>query len=159
MDFCFYCCICVTRVYGIKIITMQSIFSYWHFNIITTALLLLLCIGYLYSINFHLKKKSVYFFSGIFLILVCITSPLHFVGENYLFSAHMLSHVLLLLIAAPLLVAGLPEENKFKDFFLILSKKNYEVPLVSWLFGVGIMWIWHVPYIFHQLVAMKNMEA
>ena len=138
---------------------MHSIFFYWNFNLSTTALLLMLIIAYLYTVNLSLKQQSLYFLSGLVIIIICIASPLHYVGENYLFSAHMLSHVLLLLIAAPLLVAGIPEENKFKKKMLFLSKKIYKTPLLSWITGVGIMWIWHVPYIFHPLVSMNGMQA
>ncbi len=138
---------------------MRSIFSYWNFNLSTTVFLMLLVFAYLYTINFSLKKQSLYFLSGLVLIIICTASPLHYVGENYLFSAHMLSHVLLLLIAAPLLVAGIPEENKFKKQLLFLSNKIYQAPLLSWIVGVGFMWIWHVPYIFHQMVSMNGMQA
>ncbi len=138
---------------------MRSIFSYWNFNLSTTVFLLLVVFAYLYIINFSLKKQSVYFLSGLFLIIISIASPLHYIGENYLFSAHMAAHVLLLLIAAPLLVASIPEENKFKKQFLFLSKKIYQAPLLSWSAGVGIMWVWHVPYIFHQMVSMNGMQA
>lgn len=138
---------------------MRSILSYWDFNLSTTAFLLLLTFAYLYTINFNLKRQSLYFFSALVLTIICVASPLHFIGENYLFSAHMLSHVLLLLIAGPLLVAAIPAENKFKKQFLFLSKNIYQAPLLSWVIGVGIMWIWHIPSIFHQLVSMNGMQA
>ncbi len=138
---------------------MRSIFSYWNFNLSTTTFLLLLVFAYLYTVHFKIRKQSLYFLAGWILIIICIASPLHYIGEHYLFSAHMLSHVLLLLIAAPLLVAAIPKENRFKEQFLLLSKKIYQAPLISWIAGVGIMWVWHIPYIFHQLVSMNGMQV
>ncbi len=138
---------------------MRSLFSYWSFDYFTIAFIVLLCFAYLYAINFQLKKKSAYFFSGIIILLIAVTSPLHFIGENYLFSAHMISHVLVLLIAAPLIVAGIPQENRFKNFLTVFSERLCRLPVAAWIIGVSIMWVWHVPYIFNQLFMMHDMSA
>ncbi|HEU5365029.1 MAG TPA: cytochrome c oxidase assembly protein [Hanamia sp.] len=135
---------------------MHSIFSYWRFDFITIIFLVGLCVLYFYTINLKIKKQSIYFFTGIFLLILCIASPLHFLGENYLFSAHMLSHVLIILIAAPLIVAGIPAENKFKKILVLFSKKG--IFIICWFIGVGIMWLWHVPYIFNHVFSMQRMS-
>ncbi len=134
---------------------MRSIFSYWHFGFSNIDFIVGLGLIYVYAINFKIKKQSVYFFTGIFLLFLCIASPLHFLGENYLFSAHMLSHVLIILIAAPLIVAGIPAENKFKKTLALFSKKR--IVIICWFTGVGIMWLWHIPYIFNHLFSMNGM--
>jgi cytochrome c oxidase assembly factor CtaG len=136
---------------------MRSILSYWQFDIPTIVFIVALCILYLYAINFKIKKQSFYFFSGIFLLILCVGSPLHFLGENYLFSAHMLTHVLIILIAAPLIVAGVSAENKFKKILLKFSK--IRIPFICWFTGVGIMWLWNIPYIFNQLFSMNGMAG
>ena len=137
---------------------MHSLYSYWSFDYITTAFIVLLCFAYLYAINFQLKKQSAYFFAGIILLITCVASPLHFLGENYLFSAHMLSHTLILLIVAPLLVAGIPKENKFTNGFISITKKISKLPFASWLVGVSVMWFWHVPSIYNNMF-MMNMQS
>ena len=136
---------------------MNSIYSYWNFDPGIMALLAGISFGYLFIIGFRFRKQSLYFFAGILLIFFCETSPLHFLGENYLFSAHMLVHVLILLIAAPLLVAGIPAENRLKRQFLNLSATLFKNPYLAWIVGVGIMWFWHIPYIFNQLFSMQPM--
>ncbi|MEO6814013.1 MAG: cytochrome c oxidase assembly protein [Ginsengibacter sp.] len=136
---------------------MRSIFSYWHFDPAVILFLSALCIIYLYAIHFKLRKRSLYFLGGILLIILCVASPLHFLAENYLFSAHMASHVLLLLIAAPLLVAGIPKENRFKKFFLTLSSSKIKIFILCWFAGVGIMWFWHIPDIFNQATSGHGM--
>jgi putative membrane protein len=135
---------------------MRSIFSYWQFDTPTIAFIVGVSILYFYAINFKIKKRSFYFFSGIFLLILCTSSPLHFLGENYLFSAHMLSHVLIILIVAPLIVAGIPAENKFKKTLLTFSK--IRKPVICWFIGVAIMWLWHIPYIFNSLFGMPAMS-
>ena len=137
---------------------MRSIFFYWHFDPIVILFLSALCIIYLYAIHFKLKKQSLYFFAGILLILLCVASPLHFLAEHYLFSAHMVSHVLLLLIAAPLLVAGIPKENRLKKYLLSLSTNKIRIVVLCWFTGVAVMWFWHIPYIFNQATSMHGME-
>lgn len=138
---------------------MRSIFSYWDFNIANVAFLLLLISFYLYITNFRFTKKSIYFFTAIFIMIICIASPLHYLGEHFLFSAHMVSHVLILLIAAPLFIASIPKDNRVKKSYEFISKKIYASPLVSWLVGVSIMWLWHIPFIFNQMFSMPGMNT
>ncbi len=136
---------------------MRSIYSYWHFDLGMMFFIIALCLLYLYAIHFKLRKQSLYFFGGIILIILCVASPLHFIGKNYLFSAHMVSHVVILLIAAPLLVAGIPEENSFKKNFVPLSKRKLRIPVLSWFTGVGVMWFWHIPSIFNKVTSGQGM--
>ena len=129
---------------------MRSLFTYWHLDGIMAMFLILICIGYFYLTGFRLVMRSTYFFAGLLLIIVSVASPLQFLGENYLMSAHMASHVMLLLIATPLLVMGIPE-NTHNKFIMVVSKKLSKIPWVSWMAGVCIMWFWHIPSIFNQL--------
>lgn len=136
---------------------MNTLFSYWHFGLLTTAFIATLCIFYLYMIHFKLSTKGFYFFGGILVLIFCIDSPLHFLGEKYLFSAHMLSHVMIILMAAPLIVAGVPSENRYKKSLMAFSKKITGIPFICWFTGVAIMWFWHIPYIFNQMFSIHGM--
>jgi putative membrane protein len=137
---------------------MQSLIRYWHLDGLMAVFLdglmavflIGLCIGYFYLVDFKIERKSKYFFSGYTLIILAVASPLHFLGENYLMSAHMATHVILLLIAAPLLVVGFPENgNKnIRVFSAWLSRH----PWFPWITGVCTMWFWHVPVIFNWLL-------
>jgi putative membrane protein len=129
---------------------MRSLYTYWHLDGLMAIFLTCLCLGYFYGAGFHLSKKSRYFFAGFGLIILSFASPLRFLGENYLMSAHMTSHVLILLIAAPLLVLGVPEitGNKYLDPFSELLIRH---PWLPWMAGVCIMWFWHIPIIFNRL--------
>lgn len=46
---------------------------------------------------------------GVLVIFFSLVSPLHVLSDGYLFSAHMLQHVLLTLVAPPLLILGTPD--------------------------------------------------
>ena len=136
---------------------MHDLFYYWNFDWVIVTLILLLCAGYFYTNFYKLNKQAIYFFTGIFLVIICTLSPLHFLGENYLFSVHMATHTILLLIAAPLLLAGFPVEKRCKKQFDFISGKAAKFPFLFWIAGVGIMWIWHIPSIFNQMFSMDGM--
>jgi len=83
---------------------------------------LLLCLflewGYLYAVR-HLRPRisdagrvkgsqMVAFHLGVLALYVAGGTPIHDLGEEYLFSVHMVQHLLFTLVAAPLLLVGTP---------------------------------------------------
>lgn len=54
------------------------------------------------------RSQVIYYSLGVLTIYAAAGSPLHDLADQYLASAHMLQHVLLMLVAAPLLLAGIP---------------------------------------------------
>jgi len=52
--------------------------------------------------------EPVWFFAGLGVLLLALNGPLHDLSDYYLFSAHMVQHLLLTLVVAPLLLAGTP---------------------------------------------------
>jgi putative membrane protein len=83
-----------------------------------------------------------YFSLGIGVLLVALLSPLHHLAEERLW-AHMVQHELLMVIAAPLLVAARP----LVALRLALPRWLSD-PLVAWVAHAAAIWLWHVPGIF-----------
>jgi putative membrane protein len=54
-------------------------------------------------------RQVVWFASGLVTIWVAASWPLHDLAEDYLYSAHMLEHLLISLVAPPLLLLGIPD--------------------------------------------------
>jgi putative membrane protein len=52
--------------------------------------------------------RQIAFMSGLVVMLIALATPLDTIGDQYLFTAHMLQHLLLTLVAAPLLLGGTP---------------------------------------------------
>src|SRR5260221_7474351 len=52
--------------------------------------------------------QTVSFLLGIFFMFLSLVSPLDELGDSYLFSAHMVQHLVLTMIGPPLLVIGTP---------------------------------------------------
>ncbi|HET8572659.1 MAG TPA: cytochrome c oxidase assembly protein [Edaphocola sp.] len=129
---------------------MKPLFQYWHFNSGMMILVLVAAGFYLAVSKLKLRKGAVVFFSGLLLMALMESSPLHFLAMHHLFSAHMIIHVVILLIGAPLMVwgwpHGLPGIEKNKASF---SRFASRYPWLCWLCGVGIMWFWHIPMIFN----------
>jgi putative membrane protein len=128
---------------------MRSLFTYWHLDGFMAIFLLSLGLLYFYETGFKYPKKSIFFIAGLLMITISVGSPLDFLGENYLLSAHMLSHVLVLLVATPLLVLGIPDQKS--KWLYWLGGKLRNLPWLAWFVGVSIMWFWHIPAIFNQL--------
>jgi cytochrome c oxidase assembly factor CtaG len=72
--------------------------------------------------------------------LLTLMSPLAALAQGYLFSAHMLQHILLVLAVPALALMALPESARMAARFARLLN-----PGVCWACGVGAMWIWHAP--------------
>lgn len=90
----------------------------WGFHPDVVLLCLALGGGYLYVVTQlrqrisdagRVKRSQIVYYSlGVLTIYVAAGSPLHDLADSYLASAHMLQHVLLTMVAAPLLLAGVP---------------------------------------------------
>lgn len=129
---------------------MRTILSYWSFSISSFIVVMLLAAWIIFTGSIRSKGVLVFIF---ILSVLCFFSPLQILSAHYLFSAHMTVHVLLLLVIGPLLVINLnPKQNKFSSFFHFLK----EHPVLSWIAGVSMMWMWHIPRIFNT--AMMSMH-
>ena len=118
---------------------MSSVFlnTYFHYEII--AGLILLEFIYL-AIVFGLKnkfsidpqtdyKKSIIFLLGVLVLFLALVWPVHYISEYYLFSAHMLQHVMISYIAPPLLLLGL--NHKITDLLFIFKFTKHIFNFIS----------------------------
>lgn len=132
--------------------TQELLIEAWDFTPALLFGILLIGVLYLYWTKFKITPQSGWFFGGLILLLLTLASPLHFLGEGYLFSAHMGQHMLLLLVVPPLLLAGIPEKV-FGKYFNI----NFQIsPAICWLSGVAIMWFWHIPAVFNAIMQSSS---
>lgn len=90
----------------------------WHVHADVVLLCVSLQAAYLYAVTQlrgmvsdagRVKRRQVWFFSaGVLAVYAVSGTPIHEISEQYLFSAHMLQHTVYTLVAAPLLLAGIP---------------------------------------------------
>jgi cytochrome c oxidase assembly factor CtaG len=104
------------------------------------------------------NKQFTCFLTAVFILSLSISLPLHFLGEHYLFSAHMIIHVLLLLVGAPLMVLAIPAHNRFENPLKKISRALQHWPVLCWLTGIGIMWFWHIPAVYRHLMQTHTLQ-
>jgi cytochrome c oxidase assembly factor CtaG len=106
----------------------------------------LLCVAALviYGTRFRarLVPRAGHFVAAVAIFFLALASPIGVLARGYLFSAHMLQHLLLLLAVPPLVLLGLPRDTKVGAGGRPGGAIRYVGP---WLAGVGAMWIWHEP--------------
>jgi len=113
--------------------------------------------AYLWVVRFRMNHKTVLFGSGVLLMLLTLIGPLDFLGDDYLFSAHMMEHILLYLAVPPLLLLGLPPAPIRSLLSIDIVAKAEELlrrPTIAWLVAVGAMWLWHLPVLYNA--ALNN---
>lgn len=132
---------------------MKNIFSYWQFDISSLIILFGVVVIYVGSGAFRQQKTIWPFAIALLLMIVCFFSPLGILSQYYLFSAHMTVHVLLLLIAGPLLLLSFNGNSRPYSLFHFFARR----PLLCWLAGVGIMWFWHIPIVFNQVMHLPEL--
>lgn len=113
------------------------------------------------------------FIGGWVTLAVALVSPLHALSEA-LFSAHMLQHELLMLVAAPLLVIGRPLAMFVWAFpsnarlrigaatrsgWLRHPWRWLTAPAVAWVLHAAALWCWHAPRFFEAALARPGIHA
>lgn len=118
--------------------------------------------AYLWVVGFRMNRKTALFGSGVLLMLLTLIGPLDFLGDNYLFSAHMMEHLLLYLAVPPLLLLGLPPEpvQSFLSIEIAAKAERFlRRPTIAWLPAVGAMWLWHLPVLYNAALNNEGIHA
>lgn len=129
---------------------MKNILSYWQLDISSMIIMVIILAIYMFSQSYRQKQTVLPFAFANVLMILCFFSPLSILSQYYLFSAHMAVHVLLLLIVGPLLLVSFNRDNKRYGLFHFFA----QYPLLCWMAGVGIMWLWHIPVVFNNMMHM-----
>ena len=92
------------------------------------------------------------FHAGTLMGLLALVSPLDELGDQYLFSAHMIQHIMLMFITAPLWLIGAPSwlVDKIIPKFAVNLLRRFGKPQFAFGIFVLTLWIWHIP-IFYEL--------
>jgi putative membrane protein len=112
------------------------------------------------------RWQATCFCNGWLMLAVVLVSPLDPLGEE-LFSAHMVQHELLMLVAAPLMVLGRPlavfvwalpaawrrsTRNVTGLPAVAYSWRFVTHPLAAWIIHALVLWVWHAPPFFQASV-------
>jgi len=100
-------------------------------------------------------RKIATFTLGVLVIFVAVLSPIHVVAEKYLFSVHMIQHVLITLIAPPFLIIGTPDwliRPLLRPNWAFRGLKILTNPVGAFLVFNLVFSIWHLPSLYHVSV-------
>ncbi len=144
---------------------MESIWTHWHGHpdvIIGLSILegiYLLGVGPIrerYNLADRTDPRQIATFTlGVLVIFVSLLSPLHELSDSYLFSAHMLQHVLLTLIAPPLLIVGTPDwliRPLLRPDVAFRAAKLITHPVLAFLIFNAMFALWHLPGLYNLSV-------
>jgi putative membrane protein len=121
----------------------------------------LLIYGYMLFVRFRFELKSLSFLAGVLVLLLALASPLEMLADNYLFSAHMLQHLLLWEFVPPFLILGLPIKplrRALQRPLLNRIERFLARPTLAWSLGVGAMWVWHFPALYEAALLDQNIH-
>jgi cytochrome c oxidase assembly factor CtaG len=135
--------------------------SDWNLDPFLLAVTLALLVGYLAAIGplrerLRLgepapRRRVMFFIAGWLALAISFFSPLDAIGRRYLFLASTLQLVLITSVAAPLLLAGLPEWL-VKRLLPLRALRDMMGGIMFALFAIilfnGALLIWHIPPLF-----------
>ncbi len=122
------------------------------------------------------RLRHAYFYAGLAVLLIALASPLERLSEQ-LFWAHMLQHVLLLVVAPPLIVLARPWVRLWRALgvearrslahsfasgrlrWLRRLSATLGAPLPSFLLFSGVVLVWHVPVLFDATLHSEALHA
>jgi cytochrome c oxidase assembly factor CtaG/cytochrome c2 len=120
-----------------------------------------------------LTRESLFFISGLSILALALTSPLHAAG-SVLFSAHMIQHEVLMAVAAPLLVLGRPGAPLIWGLPVVMRRPVGRIfsagilrmlwsvvtrPFVAFLLHGAAIWVWHAPQLYDASVTSNTVHV
>jgi putative membrane protein len=107
-------------------------------------------------------RTKLTFYSGLATLYVAQGTPLHIIGHDYLFSAHMLEQSLVYMVAPPLIMLGLPGWllNPLWNIRMVRNVKKFSLhPFVAMLSFNALFSLYHIPSIFDAVNANGGMHT
>jgi len=121
----------------------------------------------------HRDGQALAFLGGWLALVVALVSPLDALGSA-VFSAHMVQHEILMLIAAPLLVLARPLAvwiwafpagarrrigQAVRQRAVDAAWRRITTPIAAWLLHAVVLWAWHAPWLFEAALARPWIHA
>ncbi|GAC1424063.1 MAG: cytochrome c oxidase assembly protein [Ktedonobacteraceae bacterium] len=120
---------------------------------------------YLYAVGplrvkYHLAdavktSQVVSFLLGVNVIFWTLFTPLDRLADDYLFSAHMVLHLLLSFAGAPLMVLGIPGwlvAPLLRNRTVLKIGQFFTMPILTGVLFNANLWFWHAPPIYNAMI-------
>jgi putative membrane protein len=133
----------------------------WPFDPTVYAGLLLLALGYAALARGRAdigRRQSLYYATGLLTIWVALETPIDTVSDHYLQSVHMLQHVLIGLVAPPLLLLAL-SPSMVATLLRIPGLRAATEPVPAQLAFAFVMGAWHLPFLYDLAVRSEGVHV
>jgi cytochrome c oxidase assembly factor CtaG len=107
-------------------------------------------------------SRVVAFLLGVAVIFLALVSPLDELGDDYLFSAHMVQHLLITLVAPPLMLWGTPGwllALALRHRLLRRVAKALTLPFVAFFLFNADIFLWHAPLLYDATLEDTNIHV
>ena len=141
--------------------------SWWRWSIHPSTVIGIAALGALYiSAGARLGRKASiaersFFLSGLLVMFASLNGPIHDLSDDYLFSAHMVQHLLLTLAVPPLLLAGTPgwmlRPLLSRRYISSIVRRFMRAPIAFVVFNLTIA-IWHLPPFYNAAMAHHSLH-
>jgi putative membrane protein len=105
------------------------------------------------------RKQSI--FAGLFVMFASLNGPLHDLSDDYLFSAHMVQHLVLTLAMPPLLIAGVPGwmlRPLLRNRAVYAVARRVTKPVFCFTIFNVVIAAWHIPQLYNAAMANHNIH-
>ncbi len=107
------------------------------------------------------RRRATLFSLGVFVLWVGASWPIHDLAERYLYSFHMVQHMLLTLVAPPLLIAGMPPwllRGFLRPRPVLVVFRFFTRPLVALILFNSVLLFTHWPTIVDASVGSEGLH-
>jgi putative membrane protein len=144
-----------------------AVINWWRWSIHPSTAIGIAALGALYLWAAHRSAQSpsteqkVFFFSGLVVMFASLNGPIHDLSDGYLFSAHMVQHLILTLAMPPLLIAGVPGDMlrpllRYRPIGAIARVVTR--PIACFVIFNVIIALWHIPFFYNAAMADHNIH-
>jgi putative membrane protein len=101
--------------------------------------------------------RKLSFFAALFVIFASLNGPIHDLSDNYLFSGHMVQHLLLTMLMPPLLIVGVPGwmlRPLLRNRAVSAVARRVTRPISCFVIFNVVIAAWHIPALYNA--AMEN---
>ena len=129
----------------------------------------ILALGALYVWRAHGSERSgdaptqaqrLAFMSGLVVLFAALNGPIHDLSDSYLFSAHMVQHLLLTMLVTPLLIVGVSatmvQPILARPALAAIARRLTTAAMAFVIFNVTLI-AWHLPPLYN--LAMSNHDV
>lgn len=106
-------------------------------------------------------RTRLLFLGGNAVVFIALVSPLDYISDYVLFSAHMVQHILMLGFAPVLWLLGLPDglmNGIFRWQPLRVILRDITHPLAAFLIFNGVLLFWHIPSLYNAALEQEPLH-